>query len=380
MKILLAVLGVILILLILWDAFETILLPRRVTRRFRITRFFFRYTWLPWSACIRSLFSGIRQETYLAFYGPLSVILLLILWATGLIFGFAMLQWAYGSAIAGTGNAPGFRSDLYMSGTTFFTLGLGDVVPRTTAARVITAIEAGIGFGFLALVIGFIPAFIQSFSRREVNISLLDARAGSPPTAAEMLIRHSGREDMEGLRELLADWEIWSAELLESHVSYPMLAYFRSQHNNQSWLGALTAILDTCSFLIAGLEGGCERQAELTFAIARHAIVDLASVFSQSPEIPGKDRLPPIELRDLRARLASCGLKVREGSDSDQKLLELRQMYEPYLFSLSRYFGMRIPPWVPEPGSTDNWQTSAWGTIPGFRNGALPKRVGTEDF
>lgn len=373
MEFLPAIFGVVLILVVLGDAFETIVLPRRVTRRVRLARLFFRCTWLPWSAWLRWISSEKRRETYLSFYGPLSLLLLLMVWATGLIFGFALLHWANGSAIDSAKGSPGFSTDLYFSGTNFFTLGLGDVTPRTPLARGLTALEAGMGFGFLALVIGYLPALNQSFSRREVNISLLDARGGSPPTAAEMLRRHSYDQRLEELRQLLRDWELWSAELLESHLSYPVLAYFRSQHENQSWLGALTAILDTCAFVMAELEGPCARQAELTFAIARHAVVDLALIFQRPPREPEKDRLPLEQLEHLRADLEANGLKLRRGSTADQKLIELRQMYEPYVKSLSSYLAITIPPWVPEASPADNWQSSAWGTDSRFQRADVPK-------
>lgn len=356
-----AILGMVLILVILWDAFETVVLPRRVTRRIRLARLFFRGTWRPWKALVRRISSGKRQETYLSFYAPLSLLLLMTIWAVGLIFGFALLHWAGGSAIVIAGGSPGFGLDLYLSGTTFFTLGLGDVVPRTPLARALTVVEAGMGFGFLALMIAYLPGINQSFSQREINISLLDARAGSPPTAGEMLRRHSRDHGLAALRELLGDWEIWSAELLESHLSYPILAYFRSQHDNQSWLGALTTILDACALNIAGLEGACERQAELTFAIARHTVVDLAIIFRQAPQEPEKDRLPPAQLRSLRETLAANGLRLREGADADEKLTELRRMYEPYVYSLSKFLAIKIPPWIPETSPADNWQTSQWG-------------------
>ncbi len=360
MTILSALLGASLILIVLWDAFETIILPRRVTRRFRLTRLFYRRTWFLWKKVAGALFSGRHQETYLSFFGPISLLLLLTLWAVFLITGFALLHWATGSALATTGGSHGFSTDLYLSATTFFTLGLGDVVPRTPLGRVYTAVQAGLGFGFLALVIGYLPALNQSFSRREVNISLLDARAGSPPTAAEMLRRHSHDHGLEALRILLHEWERWTAELLESHLSYPVLAFFRSQHDNQSWLASLTVILDTCALIMAGLEGACERQAELTFAMARHSVVDLSQIFRAKPHLPAHDRLPPDKLAALRAVIAGAGLKLREGSEADQKLADLRRMYEPYVCSLSTYLRISIPPWVfPDP-HTDNWQTSAW--------------------
>ena len=367
MSILLAGLGVAIILIVLGDAFETIVLPRRVTRPISLARLFYQYTWLSWSVAVRSIYSGKRQETYLSFYGPLSLLLLLILWATGLIIGFALLLWASGSAIKTPEGTATFSSYLYLSGTSFFTLGLGDVIPNSPLARGLIAFEAGMGFGFLALVIGYLPVLSQSFSRREVNISLLDARAGSPPTAAEMLRRHSHDRGLEDLQQLFHEWERWSADLLESHLSYPVLAYFRSHHDNQSWLGALTAILDASAFAIVSLEGPCERQAQLTFAITRHAIVDLAQVFNCPPHKPKHDRLPLDELSRIRTTLTEAGLKLREGNVVDQKLSELRRMYEPYIYSLSNYLKVAIPPWVPKAGHIDNWQTSAWGRSKGFQ-------------
>lgn len=361
MKILSAVLGTAFILIVLWDAFETIILPRRVTRRFRLARLFYRYTWLPYAALVSSLASQKRQDVYLSYYGPVSLPALVVLWGVSLMVGFALLYWATGSGVAAPEGVPSFLTDLYFSGTTFFTLGLGDVTPRTVIARALVVVEAGMGFAFLALVIGYLPPLNQSFSRREVSISLLDARAGSPPSAAEMLLRHKDAHGMEALQQLLHEWELWSAEFLESHLSYPVLAYFRSQHENQSWLAALTTILDTSALVVIGVEGGCRLQATRTFAIARHAVVDLAIVFYSPPLEPEHDRLPSAELARLRSALTAGGVKLTDGLEADHKLEELRRTYEPYVYALSKYFRIALPPWKFESIHADNWQTSAWG-------------------
>ncbi len=381
MAILAAICGFLLISTVLWDGFETIVLPRRVTRRFRLTRLFYRRSWSVWKRTTTFLFSGKRQEACLSVFGPISLLLLLTLWATMLITGFALLHWATGSVQSKGGGTAGFFTDLYLSSTTFFTLGLGDVTPSSPAAMAFTALEAGLGFGFLALVIGYLPALNQSFSRREVNISLLDARAGSPPTAAEMLRRHSHEHGLEALRVLLHDWERWSAELLESHLSYPVLAYFRSQHDNQSWVASLAVILDTCAIIMAGLAGACERQAELTFAMARHALVDLSLVFRTKPREPVHDRLAAERLKELRASIAAAGLKLREGSEADEKLHELRRMYEPYLYALSTYLKMPIPPWIAA-GSQgrDNWQISVFGVVAARGKITAGEKTGSEHF
>jgi len=367
MTIVSAAVGVALILIVLGDAFETIVLPRRVTRRVSFARIYYRFTWMSWAQTIHWLFVGKRQATYLSFYGPLSLIVLLMLWATGLIIGFGLVHWGSGSIIQSPYKTIGFGTYLYLSGTTFFTLGIGDVVPITTFGRGLVAFEAGMGFGFLALVIGYLPVLNQSFSRREVNISLLDARAGSPPTAGELLRRHSHDRGMEELRQLFHEWERWSAELLESHLSYPVLAYYRSQHDNLSWLEALTAILDASAFVTVVIGGPCERQAQLTFAITRHAIVDLAQIFSCQPHHPKQDRLPPDKLEALRSALSTAGMKLREGRAVEQRLSELRSMYEPYAYSLSQHMHIPVPPWVIESPRADDWQTSAWERSTGFQ-------------
>lgn len=363
---LVAMIGALMILVILWDAFETIILPRRVTRRFRLAKSFYVMTWLPWSAVVRRIRKAKRREAYLGIFGPLSLLMLLSVWAVGLILGFAMLHWAIGVLVPppGVGQAATFATNLYLSGTTFFTLGLGDVVPLTRPARVVTVLEAGIGFGFLALIIGYLPALYQSFSRREVNISLLDARAGTPPTAAELLRRHSEGESMQALDQLLHDWENWSADLMESHLSYPVLCYFRSQHDNQSWVSALTTILDTCALVMVGVDGAKQWQAQLTFKLARHAVVDLAQIFNTSPHPPSHDRLGASDLAELREILRAAGVPLREGVEADQNLSELRHMYEPYVAALSQFLVMPLPPWRNKAEATDNWQTSAWERNP----------------
>src|ERR1700712_5235801 len=286
------------------DAFQTIVLPRRPSGRLRITRLFFLVTWTPWSAIAKRTRNRAVREELFGMYGPLSLLLLLVLWGTLLILTFALVFFAIGSPFQELGGPVSgaalgeLRTDLYVSGTTLFTLGLGDVVPHGVVARSLVIFEAGVGLGFVALVIGYLPVLYGAFSRREVSIALLDARAGSPPTASELLRRHGFDGGDQAIIVLLSEWERWSAELLESHISYPILCYYRSQHDNQSWLSALTAILDACALLITTIEGPSSRQAQLTFAIARHTLVDLGHVFHLEA---GEKRLresPPQRLRD----------------------------------------------------------------------------------
>src|SRR5579864_6989294 len=160
--------GVAIFLIVLWDAFEAIILPRRVTRRFRLARLFYRITWRIWKLVMCLVSSRKRREALLGFYGPLSLLVLVAVWAVGLVLGFGLMQYGAGSAVNMTGSESSFMTDIYLSGTTFFTLGLGDVIPRSGLARGLVVTEAGFGFGFLAAVIGYLPFIYGSFSKREV--------------------------------------------------------------------------------------------------------------------------------------------------------------------------------------------------------------------
>ncbi|MFL5515032.1 MAG: potassium channel family protein, partial [Gemmatimonadales bacterium] len=253
MSALVATASLALIVLVLWDAFEAVLLPRRVTRHLRFSRLYYVNSWTPWAAMARRMPPGKRRNTFLSLFGPLSVIVLIGVWASGLIAGFALLHWSLGSRLLAPNDRAGLGTYLYLSGTTFFTLGFGDVTPVDPPGRALAVVESGLGFGFLAVVISYLPVLYQAFSNREVTISLLDARAGSPPTAAQLLTRAARGRKVAALDQFLEEWERWAAEVLESHVSFPMLSYYRSQHDNQSWLAALTAMLDASALVIAGM-------------------------------------------------------------------------------------------------------------------------------
>jgi len=358
-----ALVGGVAICVVLLDAFETIVLPRRVARRLRLARLVLRPIWYLWSLPARGHWhSGERRETYLSFYGPFALFLLFGVWATVLISGFALLFWGLGAQLAATGGDAGFGTALYGSGTTFLTLGLGDVLPHTALGRMLVVLEAGMGFAFLALIISYVPVLYQAFSQREVNVSLLDARAGSPPSAAELLRRHAGEDFAPALAQVLLEWEHWSAELLEGHLSYPLLAYYRSQHEEQSWLAGLTTILDVAALIIVGMEGAPTRPARLAFAMARHAAADLSHILGTQPPSSAPERLSAADLAQLRALLAATGVRLREGPEADKMLADLRQMYEPFVSALADRLLMPLPSWLPTPGARDVWKVTAWRT------------------
>src|SRR3989454_350909 len=362
MRILAVIFGIVLILLVALDAFETIILPRRVARRFRLVRLITFVIQLGWKSLGYVTRAGARRESILSYLGPLSLLALFGFWAVLFVFGFALLLWGLALPLNAPDQTISFTTYLYLSGTTFFTLGLGDVTPVPGVARLLVVSEVALGFIFLALVISYVPIIYQAFSRRELRISLLDARAGSPATAAEILRRNHAGKNVEELRTLLHEWEVWCADILESHLSYPILTYYRSQHDQQSWVEALTVILDTCALILTGIEGIPVEAAKFTFAIARHAMVDLAQVLATSPT-NGVNRLPPAEFARLQDMLAASGIRLNPGSATEQKLAELREAYEPFVSGMANRLLVSLPPWIPPGDSLDDWQSTAWDDL-----------------
>jgi hypothetical protein len=359
MKVIYIIIGILSIIIVAFDTFETIVLPRRVVRRVRLAKIFYRVSWAGWSVLGRRMGRGNRREYYLSFYGPLSLILLLVLWASLFIVGFALLNWGLSTPMQAPEKVLGLGGYLYMSGTTFVTLGFGDITPLSPLGRFLAVLEGGIGLGFLALVIGYVPVIYQTFSRREINISLLDARAGTPPSGPELLIRHYRGQNPDELIQYLRDWERWCAELLESHLSYPVLAYYRSQHEDQSWLASLTALLDACALILTGIEGIPIKPAKFIFAVARHAVVDLSQSFGLRP-VKTQRRCSSADLTHLRAELAERGIVLPEGAETEQRLKDLLAMYEPFVEALAHYLLVELPRLNIVADRVDDWQTSAW--------------------
>lgn len=359
MRIVAILIGIALIELVAQDAFETIILPRRVVRRLRLTRIFYRVVQSGNRAIGSLIRSSSSLESFRAYTGPLSLIALLLFWAILFVFGYGLLLWGLALPLNTSDRPISFLTDLYLSGTTFFTLGLGDVTPVPGVGRFLVVSEVALGFVFLALVISYIPVLYQAFSRRELRISLLDARAGSPATAVELLRRNDLGKDTEELRLLLHDWEEWCADILESHLSYPILAYYRSQHQQQSWVEALAVILDTCALILTCVDGFPVTPVRFTFAIARHAVVDLAQVLIIATPTP-VNRLSATEWTQMRDLLAAAGIRLRENTVSEKELAELRATYEPFLSALADRLQVSLPPWIPPAGALDDWQTTAW--------------------
>jgi hypothetical protein len=351
-RIVVAVASVALIGLILAEFFITFLLPRRVKREPRVARRVFAVAWRPWKAAAARL-PPVAGDTMLGIFGPLGLVLNLAVFSLAVILGFGALHWAVRSHLGA--HATTFGSDLYFSASTFFSAST-PLNPHSAAAKIFQVLEAAAGFGVLAIAIGYLPALFQAFSRRETAVSQLDPRAGSPPTAGALLVRSGERGGWPELDSYLREWETWTAEVMETHLSYPVIGYYRSQHVNQNWLAALTTVVDACAFAMSFAPGGAVNAAPLTFAIGRHALADLAYSYRARVVETPPERLPAEDLGGLCAQLADGGLELVDTPQARDALTKLRASYERYVDGIARQLALPLPAWLPGEDSIENWR------------------------
>lgn len=349
-QIMAALLGLILILISLQDAFEVVLLSRPVERQVRLMNYFFRVTWAVWSRLGRLFPAGTKREGFLGVYGPLSMVLLFICWAIAIVVGFGFLQWALQDrTVMPMGSTLANR--LYLSGDTFFTLGYENAASRTDLSHILIIIEAGTGFGFIALVVSYLPVLHHDFSQRDKQIIQLDARAGTPPTVGVLLQRHAALGNLDTLNQRLRDWEIWASELIESHSSYPMLAFYRSQHQNQSWLASLALVLNCCTLVLACSEDVLRLQAESTFMAAGRVLIEISRSLNVRPlEKTDPTRASPAVLARIEHMLITAGWHWISGPEPEEMIIILRASYEPMLDGLSSYLVLPLPAWIDNTG------------------------------
>jgi hypothetical protein len=334
--------GLVLTVFILRDVFNALMVPGRVRRPLRFVPVYFQSTWGLWAAIARHIKNEQSRERLLSIYGPFAILLLLALWACGLLAAFSLLQFG----IAERSRTADFPDYLYTSGVRIFTLGAEESANDAPLSKTLVIIEAGTGLAFITMVITYLPVLYQLFSRRETHVILLDERAGAPVSTSSLIGNHARRNAMDRLDTLLAAWEQWSAELLESHVSYPMLSYYRSQHSDHSWLAAMAVVMDTCALRVAGAGGFDEFQAERTLAMCTATIRSITDVLHIRPPELYNDRLSARAFYALTEQLRQSELPVGEG-DVWGRLSKVRNGYDPLLAAMAEYFVIELPAWVP---------------------------------
>jgi Ion channel len=332
---------------VLWDGFATIILPRTVAPMRRTSGRFYRWTWLLWAAMARRIRQPDLRLNFLAVFGPLSIMRLLVVWAVLIIVAFALIYHGLEPRFLTSAGPVRFGSLLYMSASTFLTLGLGDVTSPDPVGRLFIVLEAGTGYTFLALMITYMPLLEQAYQAREVDNLVIHSRAGYPPSALKVLHRYSGTGRSEILRSNLRGAELWMAATLQSHLAHPVLSFYRAQHQGQSWLVAVATVLDTCALLIAGGDGLLEAQARVTYRMGIRLLKDLTDALSLSVEPQCCVRLTKAQLPVLVAAVKASDFPLHLGPSAAIQLLRLVRRYDTYLVALSECLVIPLPSWIP---------------------------------
>jgi hypothetical protein len=323
--------GVVVLVWILLDVFRTLVMPRAARGRFRLSRIAFRAMWPTWR------WIGVRRKTaqsrerVLAAAAPFFFFVLLVGWTALALLSYALILWSP-AFVHGMGPGGGsFGNALYSSGTSLFTLGFGGSV-ATGWTRAIVILMGATGLGLFAVVIAYLPVLYQAFNRREVGVLLLDTRAGSPPSGPELLHRMGSAGVASSLPELFAEWERWVADVLESHMSYPLLAVFRSPHDDTSWVTALGSVLDAATLIMTSVENEPDERARLLYGTGVHAVEDLFYYFrlSERETVIQRDEFEHV-LNDMK----DDGFNVRPVDEAFEGFTKKRNKYAPRLEALA---------------------------------------------
>lgn len=330
--------GLILFGIVLWDIFQTIVVPRPTPGRLRLARYLIPPTWRLWRAL--GTRGGVANDWFLGLYAPGTAILLFGVWLIGIILADGLMLYGLRSEITPT--PVGLMEALYFAGTSVLTLGFGEIVAGGAVSRLVVLVAAATGLGVVALVITFIFSLFASYQRREVLVVTLSARAKAPPSAITLLETHA-RLDMTGdLPQLFRDWEHWSAEVLDSHVAYPLLGYFRSSHDNISWISGLGAVLDAAALVVTTVQGVPRGQAEMLLRVGAHLVEDISNYIRHTGD---GSTVAEADFAAVHERLERAGYKVESREKAWRDFERVRRTYSGRLEALAAYWATPAPSW-----------------------------------
>jgi len=270
------------------------------------------------------------------------VILLLLIWISGLIIGFGLMLYAFRGST--TPPIENLGSAIYAAGTSLLTISFSNIVANSGGARLVSIAAGMAGLGTIALAISFLFSIYATFQRREILIVTLDARAGAPPSGVTLLATMAKLGVIDDLPRFFGDWEKWAAEVLDSHLAYPVLAYFRSSHDNESWVSALGAVLDATTLLLTTCDGGPHGPAKLMYAMGTHLVEDLGRFFNiESDHDVGVERY---EFDQAREQLAAAGWTLRPADESWVAFSRLRIQYAVALNNMAKRWAAPPTQWI----------------------------------
>jgi len=351
--------GVLLIGLVLWDIFQTVVLPRPSPTRVRIARNLIRLSWPVWSWRAQRRSTSVDREKILGSYAPAIVLLVLVTWMLVMVLGFGLVLYSLREGISPT---PDFGSALYFAGTSVLTIGFGDIAATHGLARAVAVIAGGLGLGIVALGITYLFSLYGSFQRREILVVRLEARAGAPPSGIALLESYGNAAMRPGLASFFLEWEGWAAEVLDTHVAYPILAYFRSSHDNVSWVSALGAVLDAAALTLTSVEDGPMGEALMAHRVGNHFVEDLANFF-RWPSTP-LALVERAEFDAARDRLAAAGWRLTDAEGAWTAFVRMRSGYAFRLNQMALYWVTPPAEWIGDRGAVRHSPATVPGAEP----------------
>ena len=344
--------GALLLVLVFWDLFQSIVLPRPSPGWFRIGRYLIRGSWRLVRAVGRGR-DGRTHDTLLGYFAPAVTIALLAVWLLTLMLGYGLILFALRDQLRPP--AADLATTTYFAATSILTLGFGDIVAQGGMARVVAILAAATGLGTVALVVTFLFSLYGSFQRREVQVVTLESAAGAPPSAVALLETYARLGLVNRLPDLFLEWERWAAEVLDTHVAYPLLLYFRSSHDNLTWIGALGSVLDAASLVLTTIEGVPRGEAELCRRVGAHLVEDISNLGNRMGRVRGgtaTDGIPASPELDLvafaaaRERLSLAGYRLSPTEEAWPAFATVRASYAPRLEGMADHWAATSTSWL----------------------------------
>jgi len=336
-RVLVFILGFGIVIATVLSATRTFVLPRSAV--VKLTRAVFLTSRFLFNLWTRRTTTYEERDRVMALYAPITLLILPAVWLVLVLVGYMGMFWAIGVG--------SWRMAFKVSGSSLLTLGFAQVdeLPGT----VLSFSEATIGLVLVALLIAYLPTMYGAFSRRELAVTMLEVRAGSPPSAIEMFARFQRLNRLDRLNELWVTWESWFADIEETHTSLAALTFFRSPQSDHSWVTAAGAILDAAALATSVIDIPHDRQADLCIRAGYLALRRISDLFriTYNPT-PTPDDPVSISREEFDAaceELVNAGVPLKP--DRDQAWHDFRGWrvnYDKVLLSLA---GLTMAPYAP---------------------------------